>query len=145
MLRGMSTLPATAPVVSARDLSVSYGDKVVLEGVSLSIHRGERVGLVGANGCGKSTFARIVAGLSPADAGEVSRARDMRVAYLPQTPHLEPDLTARQTVLGGLSDWQGALQTYEATSEALARGQGDLDALLARQGAAAAEVERLGG
>ena len=59
------------PVLTAKGLTKSFGPRVILDGVDLAIERGERVGLVGINGGGKSTLARIVAGAMEPDAGEV--------------------------------------------------------------------------
>lgn len=70
------------PVVNATDLHRSFGDRQVLDGVSLAIHRGERVGLLGRNGSGKSTLGRLLAGVEAPDAGTVARRRDARVVYL---------------------------------------------------------------
>ena len=132
-------------VIDARELHKAYGPEVILEGVSLSIGEGERVGLVGVNGAGKSTLARILAGLEAADGGEVALRRDARVAYLPQVPVLEPGRTAREEVLGGLAEWQAAAERHRALGAALSAGEGDLDRLVAEQARAAAELERLGG
>ena len=63
------------PILDARDLDRTYADVAVLDGVSLTLRRGERVGLVGNNGCGKSTLGRILAGVDLPDGGEVARRR----------------------------------------------------------------------
>jgi len=130
------------PVLTARDVERSYGDRTVLDGVSLSIHRGDRVGLVGPNGAGKSTLARILAQQEAPDAGEVVRRRDARVAYLTQEPELSPQLTALETVKTGLGEWSAAYARHEAAT--LRIEAGDHSAFEA-QAEAAAEVERLGG
>lgn len=133
------------PVLVAQDLSKSFGERRILDGVSLSIHSGERVGLVGANGSGKSTLARILAGLEPLDGGNVARRRGAAIAYLAQEPVFDPKMTARQVVLEGLAAWSAAKSRHEELSAELARGTGDVDAQLAAQAEAAADLERLGG
>ena len=70
--------------LSIRDVSVGFGGALVLENINLQIERGERLGLVGRNGVGKSTLLKIIAGELKADAGTVSRERGLRVAYLVQ-------------------------------------------------------------
>ncbi len=131
-------------LLNAHGLTKAYGDKTVLDAVSLSLAEGERVGLVGVNGSGKSTLSRILAGVEAADAGELQRRRGVSVAYLSQQPELEPELSARQLITEGLRSWSEALARYEAASASLAAGEGG-DAALEAQAAAALEVERLGG
>ncbi|AKF05935.1 ABC-F family ATP-binding cassette domain-containing protein [Sandaracinus amylolyticus] len=132
------------PVLDARELRKSLGARTLLDGVSLTLEEGERVGLVGPNGCGKSTLARILAGIDPADGGELARQRGARVLYLAQEPTFEGDPTALDAVLSGLGDWQAARAKHDRASEALARGE-DHDRWLAEMESAAHDIERLGG
>ncbi|MGA9749065.1 MAG: ATP-binding cassette domain-containing protein, partial [Nocardioides sp.] len=81
-----------AQALVARDLAKSYGDHVVLDGVDLVATPGLPLGMVGENGAGKSTLMRLLAGVEPADAGEVSRPPEL--GYLSQ----EPDFGASVTV-----------------------------------------------
>jgi ATP-binding cassette subfamily F protein uup len=133
------------PVVDAQVLHKAYGPHAVLDGVSLTIRSGERVGLVGVNGSGKSTLARILAGLEAPDSGTVAVRRGARVVYLAQCPTLEPNRTAREEVLAGLSEWKDAEDRYLSASAALAASDDAPEALLRAQAQAAADVERLGG
>lgn len=133
------------PVLVAQDITKTYGQKTVLEHVSLSIHSGERVGLVGSNGSGKSTLARILAGLEAPDAGSVAVRREATVAYLAQEPTLDPDLTARAIVTAGLGAWFLAKTNHDNLSARIAAGETLSDKLLAQQAEAAAQIERLGG
>jgi len=136
---------AAAPVVTAQDLSKTFGPQTVLDGVALAIGDDERVGLVGNNGSGKSTLARILAGIETADAGVVALRRGAAVAYLEQEPRFDGALRAIDVVMGGLAAWTAARDRHEAASVRLGEGGGDVDALLGAQADAAAEVERLGG
>ncbi len=133
------------PILVATELNKSYGALHVLDGISLSIDQGERVGLVGINGSGKTTLARIVGGADVADSGSVASPRDSKVAYLAQAVDLPATRTARQVVMSGLTEWDEARARHEHLSEAIRRGDGDLTQLVERQAAAAADVERLGG
>src|SRR5262245_50454527 len=137
--------PKAAPVLSAQDLHKAYGARPILDGVSVSIHTGERIGLVGVNGAGKSTLARVLAGIEAPDSGAVARRRGATFGVLEQEPRFEGDLTAREVALSGLSAWADAKARHEAAGAALARGEGATEALLAAQTEAAEDVERLGG
>ncbi len=117
----------------------------VLRDTTLAIARGERVGLVGRNGCGKSTLARILVGDESPDAGEVTRRSDLRIGYLSQAPKFPSDVTVVETVLAGLEAWQAAVARHADVSARLERGQGDLDVLLLAQAEAATQVDTLGG
>lgn len=134
-----------APVLSAQDLHKAFGARAILDGISVSIHAGERIGLVGVNGAGKTTLVRVLAGLEAADSGAVSRRRGATVGVLEQEPRLDPDLTARDVALSGLAAWSEAKARHEAAGAALAGGAGDTAKLLEEQARAAEDVERLGG
>jgi len=134
-----------AVVLTARDLEKAYGSDPVLKAVSVAIHEGERIGLVGDNGSGKSTLARLLAGQETPDGGVVSRRRDVTVEVLDQEPRFPAGKTVREVVLSGLGPWEVAKRHHDEASAALAQEGGDLEALLAEQAAAAADVERHGG
>jgi ATPase subunit of ABC transporter with duplicated ATPase domains len=89
-------------VLAALDIDKAYGERVLLAKASLTIDEGERVGVVGRNGAGKSTFAKILAGVEPADGGSVALRRGARVAFLAQEPVLDGRRTVRATVEEGL-------------------------------------------
>ena len=90
-------------VLSAQSVAKSFGVNAVLKDVSLTLQQGERMGLVGVNGCGKSTLMRIIAGLDAPDSGEIAIARGARVGYLAQ----------QGMVTSGLSVWKELEQVYE--------------------------------
>ncbi len=84
---------------SAKDVTLRYGEKHLLDHVELTISDGDRVGIVGRNGAGKSTLLRLLAGQEEADQGEIARRRGLTVAYLPQTPELHPEDTITKAAL----------------------------------------------
>ncbi len=91
-------------LLTAQDLSASFGARPLFSGVSFTVSEGERIGLIGPNGAGKSTLLRILAGVFSSDAGAVSRRRGLRAALLEQVPRFEPGLTVRAAVESGAAD-----------------------------------------
>ncbi|MDG2307095.1 MAG: ABC-F family ATP-binding cassette domain-containing protein [Candidatus Binatia bacterium] len=133
------------PIIDGARLRKSYGDRTVLADVSLTLHAGERVGLVGNNGSGKSTLGRILAGVETLEGGAIALRRGAVVDYLGQEPNLPAGETVRHVVLHSLDAWSGAKKRYEEATAGLAEGTGDVNALVVTQAAAGDELERLGG
>src|SRR4051794_12829436 len=102
------------PILTANDLALAYGYQRLLEAVTLSVAAGEKVGLVGRNGCGKTSLLRILAGHQQADGGEVARRRGLRIGYLPQEFELDPKLTVRQNIEAGAADLMHWLHRYQS-------------------------------
>ncbi|HET7624771.1 MAG TPA: ABC-F family ATP-binding cassette domain-containing protein [Verrucomicrobiae bacterium] len=88
-------------ILTATDVVVRYNDRAILDCATLGIQEGDRIGLVGRNGCGKTTFLKILAGLQSPDAGNVSRRRDLVVSYLPQDFTLDPAKTVSENIRDG--------------------------------------------
>ncbi|MFT5050472.1 MAG: ATP-binding cassette subfamily F protein uup [Chlamydiales bacterium] len=133
-------------LISIEDCHKGFNDRELLSGVSLSLGEGERVGLLGRNGSGKSSLLRILAGIDLADSGERVVRRGLNLGYLEQDPVLAPDLTARQVVRSGFAGRQDVLDQLERVHEELVTaGTGQLDSLLARQGRLDEQLESLGG
>jgi ATP-binding cassette subfamily F protein uup len=109
-------------VLSARSISLSYGAEKILDESALVIHEGERVGLLGRNGSGKSTFLKIVAGAMPPDSGEVIRRRDLMTGYLPQVFDLDGERTVHANILEGARRILEWIAEYEAAPADSARG-----------------------
>ncbi len=80
----------------------SFTDRVLLGDISFGINEGERIGVIGINGTGKSTLLKIIAGCEEADSGTLTKTRGLRVAYLPQTPVFEEGKTILENVTTGL-------------------------------------------
>ncbi|MEI8233957.1 MAG: ATP-binding cassette domain-containing protein [Verrucomicrobiota bacterium] len=106
--------PGSASLLTAQDLSVRYNDQVVLDRAALSIHEGDRMGLVGRNGCGKSTFLRILAGALEPDGGTVARRRGLVVGYLPQEFALDPALNVVENIREGARHVLNLIAEFEA-------------------------------
>jgi ATP-binding cassette subfamily F protein uup len=101
-------------ILTANDLALSFGCQRLLEAVTLSVAAGEKVGLVGRNGSGKTSLLRILAGRQDADAGEIARQRGLRTGYLPQEFELDPGLTVRENIEAGAADLIHWLHQYQS-------------------------------
>lgn len=98
---------------SANELRLAYGHQTLLDGVTLAIAAGEKVGLVGRNGCGKTSLLKILADENKADSGEISARRELRIGYLPQEFELDPKLSVYDNIAAGASDVVKAITRYE--------------------------------
>jgi ATP-binding cassette subfamily F protein uup len=112
-------------ILSLESIGKQFADRPLLDDIALGIESGERIGVVGVNGSGKTTLLRIAAGAEPPDAGRVSRARELRMAYLPQNPALDGELTVIEQVFRGDTPEIQLLRTYERAAAALARSPDD--------------------
>lgn len=101
-------------LISAENLYKNYGTKQLLSGISLYLERGDKVGIIGVNGTGKSTLLKLLAGKEPPDEGRVSRDPGVTAAYLPQNPVFtgEPEILAH--VLSTLPEEQRISREHEA-------------------------------
>ena len=88
-----------AVTIAVENITMAYGDQIILDGATLTIHDGERVGLVGYNGAGKSTFMKILADIEAPDGGLVTRRKGLRAGYLPQEFTLDGSQTVEENIL----------------------------------------------
>lgn len=96
------------------NVSLAYGDKPLLDGVDLTIHKGERIGILGQNGAGKSSFMKLLCGQTLQDGGELWRESDLKVAYLDQNLPEMSDETVYDYIAGGLEVLGDLLRRYHA-------------------------------
>jgi ABC transport system ATP-binding/permease protein len=101
-------------LLTAKDLVVRFNDRTILDHATLSIHEGERIGLVGRNGTGKSTFLKLLAGEATADSGDVMGKRDLLVGYLSQDFTLDPALNVMENIRVGAKHVLDAITEFEA-------------------------------
>ncbi len=96
-------------LVNLESVSKAFDIKQLLDGVSLGISEGDRIGIVGRNGSGKSTLIRVMASVEPADVGRVTRAGTVRIGLLSQVDFADPHATIRDVVLGDRAkhEWAG--------------------------------------
>lgn len=94
-------------------LKLQIGLQVLFKDTFFSIHSGERVALVGRNGCGKSTLMKVIAGLESVSEGVITSMRDLRIAYMPQDFTLSPGSTVRETIREGAAFLLEKLEAYK--------------------------------
>ena len=116
---------------------LAFGHVALLDHADFSLEPGERVGLIGRNGAGKSSLLKIVAGLMQPDDGLVTRQQELTTVYVPQEPEFEDEASVFDTVAAGLAEVRAALDEYDAVAHELAATpEGSAhDALLARMNA----------
>jgi len=101
-------------ILTATEVTVRYGERAVLDRATLAIDQGDRIGLVGRNGCGKTTFLRILAGLQSPDSGEVIRRRDLAVSYLPQDFMLDAAKSVEENIRDGAQHVRNLIAEFES-------------------------------
>ncbi len=111
-----------ANLISLERVHKSYGIRPLLDDVSIGVGAGERIGVVGRNGDGKTTLLRVLAGSRGARRGRVARNRGLRLGFLTQGDDLEAGLSVRAAVLGDLADheWAADPSTRETVEVLLA-------------------------
>lgn len=134
------------PILTATNLKHAFGTRVMLEGVSLAVEPGERVGIVGRNGCGKSTLMKILAGLMPPDGGEVALTRGARAGYLHQDPKLPAGETLRGAAEAGFAELHRLHAALHQVFEKMATAEGpELERLMRQQSRLEEDIQAAGG
>lgn len=106
-------------ILTVEQVTKSYGDKILFQDASFGMEDQDKVGIIGVNGTGKSTFMRVIAGLEPPDSGKISIGNRIRVRYLAQNPEFDPDKTVLQQVFEGDLPEMKAVREYTETMELL--------------------------
>jgi ATP-binding cassette subfamily F protein uup len=126
---------------NVRSLSKDFGIKEILRDASFSLEEGDKVGLIGTNGSGKSTLLKILAGLEPADSGEIWRNPGAKIVYLPQQPVVDENRTVLEQVFADCGEQMALVREYEDLSDKLAHGHGDPDTLMAKLSSVSQKIE----
>jgi len=101
-------------LLSAEKITKSYSEKILLNGVSLYLNEGDKIGVIGVNGTGKSTFLNIIAGIEEPDSGSISKNPGVRIEYLQQNPVWNEKLTLLEHIFLGTSSADRQTKEYEA-------------------------------
>ncbi|MFR1767007.1 MAG: ABC-F family ATP-binding cassette domain-containing protein [Lachnospira sp.] len=100
-------------ILNAEKVSKTFGEKVLFDNVTLGINKGDKIGVIGVNGTGKSTFLKIIAGIEETDAGQITKGKNVTVAYLAQSP----DFLEKDTVMSYVL--RGKKNTSEAEAKSI--------------------------
>jgi len=100
-------------LLSAENISKSYSEKKLLNEINLGINEGDKIGLIGINGTGKSTLLKIIAGVAKADGGIIIKGKAVRIEYLPQNPDFNPEATVLEQVFKGNAKIMKLIREYE--------------------------------
>jgi ATP-binding cassette subfamily F protein 3 len=134
------------PILTATNIAHSFGHRKILDGVSLSIEPGQRIGIVGRNGCGKSTFLKVLAGLIRPEEGDVSVQRGCSAGYLHQDHNLDPTDTLRGAAEAAFERLHELHKQLDEVFHRMAEASGDdLEKLLKKQSQLESEMEQAGG
>ena len=100
-------------ILTAKELELNFGAQIVLDKASLSVHSGDRIGLVGRNGVGKSTFLKIISGLLSPDSGEVAKKKDLVISFLSQEFTLDETESVYDNIFNGAENIHALVNEYE--------------------------------
>ena len=114
-------------ILSLSNAHLAYGHVALLDGAAFSLDTGERLGLIGRNGAGKSSMLKVIAGLEKLDDGLLQMTQGIRICYVPQEPVFEPGHTVFEAVAEGVAEARAVRQAYEEHADGV-----DLDALQTR-------------
>ena len=120
------------PYITLDNASLAFGHHALLDHAAFQLDAGERVGLIGRNGAGKSSLLKAIAGTIKLDEGTVWRAPNARVVYVPQEPELDTTHTVFEAVAEGLGSLQQTIIDYHAVTHDMGMPDADIDALMTK-------------
>lgn len=94
-------LRRTMNLLTAENITKAFTDKILFDGISFGLNEGDKAGIIGINGTGKSTLLKVAAGLEEVDSGTVTKGNKVRIAYLPQNPEFDDKRTVLENVVSG--------------------------------------------
>ena len=104
-------------LITLENITKSYSEKILVNNISLGINEGEKIGLIGVNGTGKSTFLKIIVGIEECDSGSITKGNRVRIEYLSQNPDYDNELTVIEQVFRGNSKEMQIIREYEEVLE----------------------------
>lgn len=112
-------------LMTLENISKNYSEKPLLNNISLGINSGEKIGMIGVNGTGKSTLLKIIAGTETSDSGTIIKTNGLRIEYLPQNPDYQNDSTVLEQVFNATSKELRVIAKYNDLMEKLSKDQSD--------------------
>lgn len=117
-------------IINIEHISKIFGEKIIFRDASFGIHAGDKIGIVGINGTGKTTLLRMIAGLEETDEGQIVRQNNLKIAYLPQNPEFPSGVTIRSWTQDSEMEWKVqsnlerlGITDYDMLMEHLSGGQ----------------------
>jgi|TARA_R110000751_G_scaffold105046_4_gene200861 ATP-binding cassette subfamily F protein uup len=99
--------------LTVENIAKSYGELTLFEGLSFSVHKDQKIAFVAKNGTGKTSILKMLAGFDVPDTGNIIYRKDIKVAFLPQEPILDPELTIEQTIFNADNPVLDIIKNYE--------------------------------
>ncbi len=144
ILADMATTTDDKKIIYSMDrVSRAYGTKTVLKDISISYYYGAKIGVIGANGSGKSSLFKILAGVDTDFTGETAVSPGYSIGYLEQEPELESGKTVREIVEEGVKDVIDLLAEFDAINEAFGESDADIEKLCEKQAAVQEKLDAM--
>jgi ATP-binding cassette ChvD family protein len=122
------------PILTLKNIVKNFGTRQLLKGLNFTINSGDRIGVLGVNGCGKSTLMKLIAGMDPQFEGERILRKGIKMGYVAQEPPLDEDKTVKENVLLGAKVVTDLLDRYDELNVLLGEVEGDeLEKVMAEQ------------
>jgi ABC transport system ATP-binding/permease protein len=132
------------PYITLENASLAFGHHALLDKSAFQLDAGERVGLIGRNGAGKSSMLKVLAGEIKLDDGKVWTAQSANTVYVPQEPELNPDHTIYEAVAEGLGAVQKTLVAYHDVTHKMSEPDADFDVLMKEMELLQHDLDNLG-
>jgi ATP-binding cassette ChvD family protein len=127
-------IPTGQPLLTMKNVVKMFGDRILLKGLNFTINSGDRIGVLGVNGCGKSTLMKLIAGLDQKFEGERILRKGLKMGYVSQEPPLDEDKTVKENVMLGAKAVYDLLDRYDELNVLLGEVEGEeLEKVMAEQ------------